>query len=46
MISSAAVEKKIRQAICTGRQMWQFEANINSMLGVKTQCLPKNERKS
>ena len=38
--------KKIRQAICTGRQMWQFKANVVSMLGVKTQCLTKNERKS
>ena len=44
MISSVAVEK-IRQAICRGRQMWQFKGNVVSMLGVKTQCVTKNERK-
>jgi len=42
MISSVAVEK-IRQAICTGRQMWQFKVNVVSMLGVRTQCLTKKE---
>jgi hypothetical protein len=26
--------------------MWQLEANVASMLGVKTQCLTKNERQS
>jgi len=45
MIRSDAVEK-IRQAIYTGRQMWQFKANVVSMLGLKTQCLTKKERKS
>ena len=45
MISSASVEK-IRQAICTERQMLQFKVNVVSMLGVKTQCLTKKERRS